>query len=72
LAILGTSRNGLGDRWYIATAQKKTHHYLPAVAFRAKPHGPTVGKSRTSQRDMPTVSPTIAQSATVSKLNAEL
>jgi hypothetical protein len=53
-------------------AQKKNCQNLLAVACRAKPLGPTVGKSRTSQRDMPTVGPTIARSATVGKLDAEL
>jgi hypothetical protein len=52
-------------------AQKKTRQNLPAVAYRAKPLGQTVGISRTSQRDMPTVGPTIARSATVGKLDAE-
>jgi hypothetical protein len=53
-------------------AQKKSHQNLPAVAYRGKPLGPTVGISRTSQRDMPTVGQNIARSATVSKLEAEL
>jgi hypothetical protein len=52
-------------------AQTKTLKNLPAVAYRAKPFGPTVGISRISQRDMPTVGPTIARSATVGKLDAE-
>jgi hypothetical protein len=49
-------------------AQKKIRQNLPAVAYCGKPLGPTVGISRTSQCDMPT----IAQSATVGKLEAEL
>jgi hypothetical protein len=53
-------------------AQKKTRQNLPAVAYQAKPLVPTVGISRTSQRDMPKVGPTIVQSATVGKLDAEL
>jgi hypothetical protein len=58
----------VGISW---TAQKKTRQNLPAVAYRGKPHGPTVGISRTAQQDMPTVDPTIARSATVGKLDAE-
>jgi hypothetical protein len=72
LAILRTSRNGLGDRWHIADSTEKIRQNLPAVAYRGKPLGPTVGKSRMSQRDMPTVGQTIARSATVGKLEAEL
>jgi hypothetical protein len=72
LAILGTLRNGLGDRWHIAAGTEKTRQNLPAVAYRAKPLGPTVGIWRTSQRDMPMVAPTIVRSATVGKLDAEL
>jgi hypothetical protein len=53
------------------TAQKKIRQNLPAVAYRGKPLGPTVGILRTSQRDMPTVGQTIALSATVGKLEAE-
>jgi hypothetical protein len=53
-------------------AQKKTRQNLPAVAYRAKPLGTTVGISPTSHHDMPTVGPTTARSATVGKLDAEL
>jgi hypothetical protein len=53
------------------TAQKKIRQNLPAVAYRGKPLGPTVGISQTSQRDVPTVGQTIARSATVGKLEAE-
>jgi hypothetical protein len=54
------------------TAQKKTRQNLLAVTYQAKPLGPTDGITRTSQLDMPTVGPTIARSATVGKLDAEL
>jgi hypothetical protein len=40
------------------------------VAYRAKPLWPTFGILRMSQRDMPTVGPTFARSATISKLDA--
>jgi hypothetical protein len=53
------------------TAQKKIRQNLPAVAYREKPLGQTVGISQTSQCDMPTVGQTIARSATVGKLEAE-
>jgi hypothetical protein len=53
------------------TAQKKIRQNLPAVAYRGEALGPTVGISRTSPRDMPTVGQTIARSATVGKLEAE-
>jgi hypothetical protein len=59
LAILGTSRNGLGDVGIPRPAHKKARQNLPVVAYRAKPLGPTVGISRTAQRDMPMVSTTI-------------
>jgi hypothetical protein len=52
-------------------AQKKIRQNLPAVAYPGKPLGATVGISRTSQRDMPTVGQTIARSATVGKLETE-
>jgi hypothetical protein len=52
-------------------AQKKTCQNLLAVAHWAKPLGPTVGISRMSQSNMPMVSPTIARSATVNKLDAQ-
>jgi hypothetical protein len=52
-------------------AQKKIRQNLPAVAYRGKPLGPTVGISRTAQRDMPTIGQTIVRSATVGKLDAE-
>jgi hypothetical protein len=71
LAIFGTSRNGLGDRWHIAAGTEKNRQNLPAVAYRAKPLGLTVGILQTTQRDMPTISPTIARSATVGKLDAK-
>jgi hypothetical protein len=48
-AILGNSRNGLGDHWHIAAGTEKNHQNLPAVVYRAKPLGPIVGISRTSQ-----------------------
>jgi hypothetical protein len=41
LAILGTSRNGLGDRWHIVDGSEKNRQNLPAVANWAKPLGPT-------------------------------
>jgi hypothetical protein len=53
------------------TTQKKVRQNLPDVAYRGKPLEPTVGISRTSQRDMPTVDQTIARSATIGKLEAE-
>jgi hypothetical protein len=52
--------------------KKKIRQNLPAVAYRGKPLGPTISISRTSQHDMPTVGQTIARSATVGKLKAEL
>jgi hypothetical protein len=61
----------LGDRWHITDGTEKNRQNLLALAYRAKPLGPTVGISRTAQRDMPTVGPTIEQSATVGKLDAE-
>jgi hypothetical protein len=59
----------LGDRWHIADGTEKTRQNLPAVAYRGKPLGLTVGILWTAQREMPTVGPTIAQSATVGKLD---
>jgi hypothetical protein len=53
LAILGNSRNSLGDRWHIADGTEKNH--LVAVAYRAKLLGPTIGISWTEQRDMDVV-----------------
>jgi hypothetical protein len=32
--ILGTSRNGLGDRWHIAGSTEKNSANLPALAYR--------------------------------------
>jgi hypothetical protein len=62
LAVLATSHNGLGNRWHIAAAQKKnSHQNRPAVAYRRRP----LGISHGDIRDMPTVGPTIARSATV-------
>jgi hypothetical protein len=43
LTILGTLRIGLGDRWHIADGTEKTRQNLPAVVYRAKPLGATVG-----------------------------
>jgi hypothetical protein len=48
-------------------AQKKTCQNLPAVVYRAKP----LVISRYDVRDTPMFSPTIAQSATVGKLDVE-
>jgi hypothetical protein len=45
----------------------KIRQNLPAVAYRAK----SLGKSHCDSRDMPTVAPTIARIATVSKVEAE-
>jgi hypothetical protein len=68
MAILGTSRNGLGDRWHIAAGMvKKTAKICRLWHIRQSPL-PPVGISRTSQRDMPAVGPTIAHIATVGKL----
>jgi hypothetical protein len=67
LAILGTSRNGLGDRWHIAAGIEKTPPNSAGCAYRAKP----LGISRCDILDMPTVGPTIAHSASVGKLDAE-
>jgi hypothetical protein len=53
------------------SAQKKIRKNLPAVAYCGKPLGQTIGISRMSQRDLPTVSQTIVRSATVVKLEAE-
>jgi hypothetical protein len=63
--------NGLGNRWHISDGTEKTRQNLPAVAYLGKPLGPTIGISRTALRDMPTLGPTMAQSATVGKLDAE-
>jgi hypothetical protein len=70
IQYFGDSGSGLGDRCHIADGKKKRQN-LPAVAYRAKPLGQTIGISRTAQSDMPTVGPTIARSATVSKLDAK-
>jgi hypothetical protein len=61
LAILGISRNGLGDRWHILARTEKK----PAKICQP------LGISLCDVPDMPTVSPTIARSATVGKLDAE-
>jgi hypothetical protein len=45
----------------------KIRQNLPAVAYRAKPHG----ISRRDGCDMPTVAPTIVRMATVGELEAE-
>jgi hypothetical protein len=59
----------LGDRGHIAAGTEKNRQNLPAVAYRyrAKP----LGIFRCDVRDMQTVGPTIARSATVGKLDVE-
>jgi hypothetical protein len=71
LAILGNSRNGLGDRWHIADGTEKNPPKSAGCGISAKPLGLTVGISRTAKPDMPTVGSTIARTATVGKLDAE-
>jgi hypothetical protein len=56
-AIVGISR----------TSHYKKIRHLPAVAYREM----SLGISRCDVRDMPTLGPTIARSATVGKLDAE-